>query len=38
VVLGLCFLGIVFFIPDGILGLFQKWWRLRYAPQETREP
>jgi branched-chain amino acid transport system permease protein len=29
VVLGLCFLGIVFFIPDGILGLLQKWWRER---------
>jgi branched-subunit amino acid ABC-type transport system permease component len=29
VVLGLCFLGIVFFIPDGILGLLQKWWRQR---------
>ncbi len=27
VVLGLCFLGIVFFIPDGILGLVQERWR-----------
>jgi branched-chain amino acid transport system permease protein len=27
VVLGLCFLGIVFFIPDGILGLMQERWR-----------
>ncbi len=25
VVLGLCFLGIVFFIPNGILGLLQSW-------------
>lgn len=32
IVLGLCFLGIVFFIPDGLLGLLQKWrrqWRAR---------
>jgi len=37
VVLGLCFLGIVFFIPDGLLGLLQKWWRLRHAPPEKVE-
>jgi branched-chain amino acid transport system permease protein len=32
IVLGLCFLGIVFFIPNGLLGLLQKWrqqWRGR---------
>jgi branched-subunit amino acid ABC-type transport system permease component len=33
VVLGLCFLGIVFFIPNGILGLLQSWRaRLRRRP------
>ena len=32
IVLGLCFLGIVFFIPNGLLGLLQDWrrrWRAR---------
>lgn len=28
IILGLCFLAIVYFIPDGILGLVQKWRRL----------
>jgi len=33
VVLGLCFLGIVFFIPDGVLGLLQSWHaRLKRPP------
>jgi branched-chain amino acid transport system permease protein len=27
VVLGLCFLAIVFYMPDGVLGLLQAWWR-----------
>jgi branched-subunit amino acid ABC-type transport system permease component len=27
IVLGICFLAIVFFIPDGLLGLLQSWWR-----------
>lgn len=32
IVLGLCFLGIVFFVPNGLLGLLQDWrakWRAR---------
>ena len=38
VVLGLCFLGIVFFIPNGILGLLQSWaarWRARGFPAQV---
>jgi branched-chain amino acid transport system permease protein len=32
IVLGLCFLAIVFFIPDGILGLLQAHWRRYRRP------
>ena len=35
IVLGLCFLGIVFFIPNGLLGLLQDW-RRRWRAQTRR--
>jgi branched-chain amino acid transport system permease protein len=33
VVLGLCFLGIVFFIPNGLIGLLQSWHARLKAPR-----